>query len=82
MHEKYCRTGYRAGNKYICTDLGDCRKPHYERQVSADYVHGQNNDEEKAQQDHRSDQDRNTGLYHSGLRFGWQIQSERNEKEQ
>lgn len=57
-------------------------KPHYERQVSADYVHGQNNDEENTQQDHRSDQDRNTGLYHSSLRFGWQVQSERDEKEQ
>ena len=56
-------------------------KPHYERQVPADYVHGQNNDEENAQQDHRSDQDRNTGLYHSSLRFGWQVQSERDEKE-
>lgn len=57
-------------------------KPHYERQVSADYVHGQNNDEENTQQDHRSDQDRNAGLYHSSLQFGWQVQSERDEKEQ
>jgi hypothetical protein len=57
-------------------------KPHYERQVSADYVHGQNNDEDNTQQDHRSDQDRNTGLYHSSLLFGWQVQSERDEKEQ
>lgn len=56
-------------------------KPHYERQVSTDYVHGQNNDEENTQQDHRSDQDRNTGLYHSSLRFGWQIQREQDEME-
>lgn len=57
-------------------------KPHYEREVSTDYVHGQNNDQETAQQDHRSDQDRDTGRYHSSQRFGWQIQSERDEQNQ
>ena len=57
-------------------------KPHYERQTSDDYVHGQNNDDESTQENHRSDQDRNAGRYHSGQRFGWQIQSERDEQNQ
>jgi hypothetical protein len=56
-------------------------KPHYERQVSADYVHGQNNDD-NTQEEHRSDQDRNTGGYQSSLRFGWQIESDRDEQKQ
>lgn len=57
-------------------------KPHYERQASADYVQGQNNDEEDVQEDHRSDQDRTIGHYHSSQRFGWQMQGEDDERNQ
>lgn len=57
-------------------------KPHYERQESVEYVHGQNDDDDKTQAVHRSDQDRSTGHYHSGQRFGWQIQNEQDEQQQ